>query len=305
MVADACTDHARIELGGVGADMEYDPIENTLFVSIPSLQRIVEIDIEAAVISDTYALSGQPRGIDLSVNGFTLYAALHGVGDIAYLDTLTGASETIDISAELDDDRTWDIAEVSPERIVVSSNPGSNGFAYIVEVQRDEGNLASRVADNRIIRAAPVFATSANSVYVGEGFSPNSLYRLDASDEALPITLEDNHGNVSGTNHLTINDDGSLIYLSSGQVLSTSTFSQVAEFPPGRSWLSLDGATLFIAEGETDAVGLYDVITTVKVGRQGWGCEILDVQALHEVDSGGVIAMGDDLVCFARIIPFE
>ena len=307
IIADECTDHARIELGGIGADMEYDSIKKTLFVSIPSLQRISKIDIETAMITDTYTFSDQPRGIDLSTDRSTLYIALNGLGDIAYLDTVTGTLEMIDISTELGDDRTWDIAEVSPERILVSSNASSNGSAHIVEVRRDESNLASRVADNRIIRAAPTFATSTNSqfVYVGEGFSPNSLYKLDANDAALPIILEDNHGSVYGTSHLTLNDGGSLIYLSSGQVLSTSTFNQVAEFPSGKSWLSLDGSTLFIAEGETDAVGLYDVTTTAKIGHQEWGCEILDVQTLQEVESGGVIAMGDDLVCFTRIVPFE
>lgn len=305
--AEKCTSHARIELGAVGADMAFNRAEERLLVSIPSMQQIAEVDLNEVSIANRYAMPGTPQGIDLSADGETLYAALFGDGDIGYLDLTTGETDVVDLSTQLDDDRTWDVAEVEHNRIVVSSNPGSNGFAYIVEVRRDEDNAATRVAGGTIIRARPIFAADpANqTVYIGSGFSPNSLYKLDASDASLPIVLEDDHGQVSGTDNLTLSADGSLIYLSSGQVLATSQFNQVAKFPSGKSWLSNDGTNLYIAEGELNAVGVYDVNTTAKVGRQEWGCNLEDVKSIVEAPGGGVIAMGDDLVCFVRIVPYE
>lgn len=305
--ADLCTDSARIELGAIGADMEYNPLTQKLYVSTPSTQRISEIDITTREVSNTYPVGGSPQGIDISSDGQTVYAALHGVGDIAYLSTSSGSVETVDISTELADDRTWDIAEVSPNRIVVSSNPYSNGFAYIVEVRRDLDNAAKRVASNRIIRAGPVFsvANDGSAVYVGEGFSPNSLYKLDATLSTMPIVTEDNHGDVTGTSHLALNNDGSLIYLASGQVLSTGDFVQQARFQPGASWVSQNGDSLYIADGESSAVGIYDINTTAKTGRQEFGCDVSSIKVLQEMAGLGISVLGDDLVCFARVVPFD
>lgn len=305
--ADFCTQTARLELGGIGSDMEFQTSTNKLLVSVPSLEQVVEIDIDSENVSNSYPMGGEVRRIDLSSDDETLYATLYGEGDIAYLQLSDGSVEVVDISTELDDDRTWDIAEVSPDRIVVSSNPYSNGFAYIVEVRRDLENAATRVADQRIIRASPeiVVSEDSSSVYVGSGFSPNSLYRLDANQPDMPISIEDDHGSVSGTNHLTVNSSNTLIYLASGQVLSTVNFTQVATFNAGRSWLSEDEQFLFVADGESNAVGIYDVATTAKVGRSEFGCDVTGILKLIEIPDVGISVLGDDLVCFTRVIPFN
>ena len=186
--ADQCTDILRVELGGTGHDMAHDSTGNRVFVSVPSLNRILEVNLNTAAIVQNFTLSGQPRGIDLSGDGRIIYAALHGLGDIAVLDTTNGDTEKIDISVELDDDRTWDVAEVSTDRVVVSTNPSSGGFGYIVEVRRDLDNAAKRVAVGRIIRVSPIFAVSPDqsAVYVGEAREPGSLYKLDATQSTLP-----------------------------------------------------------------------------------------------------------------------
>lgn len=303
--ADNCTDTVRIELGGIGHDMEYDAAGNRIFVSIPSLNRISEIDLGTGSITQNFTLSGQPYGIDLGSDLQTVYAALYNLGDLAVLDTASGNSEDIDISVELDDDRTWDVAEVSTDRVVVSTNPGSNGFGYIVEVRRDQGNAATRVASQSIIRAAPVFAVSPDqsAVYVGEGFSPNSLYKLDATQAELPIVLEDDHGQVSGTSSLALNPDGSRIYLLSGQVLSTDTFTQVAQFPSGRSTVSADGTRLLVGDTDSDSVRVYSTTTTGQVGNLSWGCDLLDISTIEEFGDG-VLVLGDDLVCYSQTVPY-
>lgn len=303
--ADQCTDTVRVELGGIGHDMEYDAVGNRVFVSIPSLNRISEVNLGTASIVQNFTLSGQPRGIDLSSDMQTIYAALNGVGDMAVVDSANGNTEVIDISVELDDDRTWDVAEISTDRVVVSTNPGSNGFGYIVEVRRDLGNAATRVADNTIIRASPIFEVSPDqtAVYVGSGFSPNSLYKLDATQANLPIILEDDHGEVSGTASLALNPDGSRIYLLFGQVLSTDTFTQVAQFPAGRSVVSQDGTKLLVGDVDTDSARVYDITTTGQVGNRHWGCDLLNLEVITEFGDG-VLALGDDLVCYSRTVPY-
>ena len=303
--ADQCTDTLRVELGGIGHDMEYDATGNRVFVSVPSLNRILEVNLNTATIVQNFTLSGQPRGIDLSGDTQTIYAALHGLGDITVLDTTNGNTEDIDISVELDDDRTWDVAEVSMDRIVASTNPGSNGLGYIVEVRRDLGNAANRVAGNTVIRASPVFTVSPDqsAVYVGEGFSPNSLYKLDATQSTLPIILEDDHGQVSGTSSLALNPDGSRIHLLSGQVLSTVTFAQVAQFPHGRSVVSADGSSLLVGDVETDSARVYDITTTGQIDTRPWGCNLNHLAVIREFGDG-VLVLGDDLVCYSRTVSY-
>ena len=303
--ADQCTDTLRVELGGIGHDMEYDASGERVFVSVPNLNRILEVNLNTAMIVRNFTLSGQPRGIDLSRDGKTIYAALHGLGDIAVLDTTNGDTEDIDISAELDDDRTWDVAEISMNRIVVSTNPYSNGLGYIVEIRRDLDNAANIVADNTVIRAYPIFAVSPDqsAVYVGERFSPASLYKLDATQSTLPIILEDEHGEVSGTSSLALNPDGSRIYLLSGQVLSTDTFDQVARFPPGRSVVSADGSSLLVGDVKADSARVYDIATTGQIDNRRWGCNLNNLAVIREFGDGALV-LGDDLVCYSRTVSY-
>lgn len=303
--ADQCADTMRVELGGIGHDMVLDATGNRVFVSVPSLYGVLEVSLDTAMIARNFTLSGQPRGIDLSRDGQTIYAALHGLGDIAVLDTTTGETEDVDISVELDDDRTWDVAEVSINRVVASTNPSSNGFGYVVEVRRDLDNAATVVADDTIIRARPIFAVSPDqsAVYVGAGFSPNSLYKLDATQSTPPIVLEDDHGDVDGTSSLALNADGSRIYLESGQVLSTDTFDQVAKFPRGRSVVSADGSSLLVGDVETDSARVYAIATTSQIGDRQWGCDLHDLAEIREFGDG-VLVLGDDLICYSRTVSY-
>ncbi len=303
--ADQCTDAVRIELGGIGHDMEFDAAGNRVFVSIPSLNRVTEINLDTTSVTNNFGLPAQPRGIDLAGDGATIYAALNSVGDLAVIDSTTSNVETIDISVELDDDRTWDVAEVSTDRVVVSTNPSSNGSGYIVEVRRDLGNAAARVASNRIIRAAPTFLVSPDqtAVYVGEGFSPNSLYKLDATQADLPIILEDDHGSVSGTDQLALSPDGTRIYLRSGQVFDTSTFTQVGLFPFGRPLVSQDGTRLFVGDVAAGAARVYDLASTAQVDIRPWECNLNQLSAMFEFGDG-ILVLGDDLLCYSRTVSY-
>jgi K319L-like, PKD domain len=306
VVADQCTEHLQLELGGIGFDMEVNANGDKAYISVPSLQVIAEVDVNTLTVSQQWAVSGEPRGIDLSQDGTTLYTALNSIGSVAYLDTATGSEEVVDLLDLLDDGRTYDVAEVSQDRIVVSSSPGSNGFAYIVEVLRDQGNQAQRVASNTIIRATPTFASNSGQtfVYVGSGFSPNSLYRLDASDADLPIVLEDNHGSVSGATNLALSPDGARIYLSSGQVLESSTFNQLGQLPAGRALVAQDNNTVFVADSGGGSIGVYDAETFRKIGSRGYQCSLTTVNRMAELGSAGMLLMGDDLVCASRVVDY-
>lgn len=237
-------DEMIVELGGIGFDMEINEAQNLLYVSVPSRNEIVVISLKYYEVIDRIIVGSLPHGIDLSQDGYTLYIALNDAGAVAYLDLHTKEVMEVIVEGELGDPRAYDVIEPVLNDVFVSANPGGSGFAWIVRINRDEDNAKSRVADERIIRGDPIFAASPDQqfLYVGEGFTPNSLYKLDITPESAPIVLEDQHGLVSGTDNLDVSPDGSRIYLASGQVLRTDTFFETGVIGGGPSKLILNKA---------------------------------------------------------------
>jgi hypothetical protein len=231
-------------LDSPGFDLEVDFPRQRAYVSLPDTNEIAIISLQSYQIINRFLVGSRPHGIALSHDGSTLFVALNGSGSVAYVDLETLAVSQVNIGAQLGDPRTYDVIEGSPDWIFASANPGSSGFSYIVLIRRDLNNIAARVASGRIIRSIPVFAADPQqqSLYVGENFSPNSLYKLDITQDSAPIILEDDHGSVSGTYNLDVTPDGNRIFLASGQILDTETFLQSALIGPGPSKLSNDGS---------------------------------------------------------------
>lgn len=250
-------------------------------------------------------MPGTPYGIDLSIDGTRIFAALNGSNAVAVVDIDQRTVSTIDLGVSTDHPTTYDVVEGEQNRLLMSANPGSSGLAYVAQVRLDQGNIASRVANEPFIRARPHLARSPDQqfVYVGSGFSPNSLYKLSLLDPNAQIVLEDDHGEVSGTSSLALSPDGARIYLRSGQVLATDTFTQVAEFPAGLSTVSADGTRLLVGDASTDSARVYSTATSGQTGNRRWGCDLLDLAALEEYGDG-VLALGDDLVCYSRTVPY-
>ena len=221
-------ENVSLDLGSETQWILLDNARSRAVISLPDANRLAVIStVTYEVLSEPF-VGQSPRGLALSIDGDQLFVALGTSGSVAVIDAETyTVDRTINATALLGDARTWDVSEAQPGFLYVSANPGSNGLAWIVQVDLENGDAQQRVASNRIIRAAPEFAESPDhqSLYVGESiFSPNSLYKLDLSQADAPIILEDDHGAISGARDMAVSPDGSEIVLASGQVLSTETF---------------------------------------------------------------------------------
>jgi Ca2+-binding RTX toxin-like protein len=211
----------------------HDPVRERVYVSSLEGNEVVAVSTTKAKIVRTWNFT-KPTGLALSSDGGTLYVSLFDDGAVARLDLRTGSVSTIDVEADLGDRRAWDLLLIDDDTLLVSGNPGSNGFAWIVRVDLANGNATDRVASGTIIRAAPRLSFDGDRyVYVGSGFSPNSLYKLDLETPNLDIVLEDDHGSVSGTRRLAASPRGDFVLLSSGQKLAAQDFTQVADYGPG------------------------------------------------------------------------
>ncbi|MEA2000550.1 MAG: S-layer homology domain-containing protein [Actinomycetota bacterium] len=236
-------DTTNVAVGGLPNDVVVDMQRGLAYVSITDNDEIVSADMTTGAILARHFFS-KPTGLELSADNQYLYVALNSSTGISRVKLADWTSTEITLP-ELGDRRTWDVIETSPGVVLVSANPGSNGLAWIVRYNFDTA-AAERVADDTIIRAGPRFAIdNGNYVYVGAGFSPNSLYRLDLSTPLFDIVAEDDHGSVGGTQSLAVSPDGSFVVIGSGQKLDASTLTQIGDFEPGVPLFDDSGARLY------------------------------------------------------------
>ena len=226
------SDQYTVDLGNAGHDFAYDAVRELIYVSIPDQNELAVVSTVSRRVVDRIFVGSRPRGVDLTNDGSSVYVALNQAGSVARVNTETLAREEIFVAPSLGHSLAWDVVEARQDRVFVSANPGSGGISYIAMIKTDQADTVSRVAGNRIIRAAPAFLESPTQdrLYVGEGFSPNSLYALDITGDSAPIVLEDQHGQVSGTQISDISADGTRIFLASGQVLRHDSFWQAGAF---------------------------------------------------------------------------
>ena len=255
----------------VGADL-WTPIHDleiagdAVWLTLPAANQVAEMDLESLGERRRLLVGTGPSGIDALEDG-DLAIALNGATGYVELDPVTEARTQITLPL-LGAPQTWDVAAIPGNQVLVSANPDSGGFAYIVRVDRDRDWASDRVAGSAIIRAGPVFGVGGGTVVIGEGFSPNSLYRLDTTDPTLPIVESDNHGDLSFTQRLAVAPDGARVHLGSGQVVRSSDLIAVGVTSSGRPLVdggrglayAVTGGAVRVHETETFSVTrVYDI----------------------------------------------
>lgn len=244
--------HIRVDLGEYGHEAIHDEARDLIYVSVRNLNQVAIVSAITGEHIESVFVGSAPVGMDLSSDGQRLYVALNQAAAFATVDLNTLAVTETVVGDVVGSSLTWDVAEVAPDRVFVTANPGSGGFAWVAQFDPMSG-AGSVVASNRIIRAGPRLHEdpSGEFIYVGEGFSPNSLYKLDLSQEDAPIVLQDGHGDVSGTQRAVVSPDSSRIYLWSGQVLRAESFLQAGSIGNGLKDVSQDGNRVYVLSGNS------------------------------------------------------
>ena len=296
-------------LGGLAADMEVDAARQRLYVSVPSRNQVVVISTETYEIIERVTVGPQPRGIDISIDGSLLFVALDGAGSVVFLDLETFNFSNVEISAELDDPRTWDVIEGRPGRVFAVAR--SAGSSYIVMIDGDANNAAIRVAAGATISGrSPKFAGSPDGtvLYVGAGYTWNSLLKLDISENpgsgttAAPIVLQDG---VYGTYQLALSPDGNIIHTAAGQALNTGSFNQVGLVGAGVPRISVDGSLVYVAQ-VPDTISVYETATHTLVASMTTPCSMELIHAFDILPNGeDYVILADDFVCTGTLDEIE
>jgi hypothetical protein len=231
-----------VELDGQPNDAVVDVARGRVYVSVPSADEIVLVDLATGAILDRRFFP-DPTGMDLSADGAFLYVALNGSTGVMRVD-LSDWSTRQEVIPELGDPNTWDVVEIEAGVVLISAD--TSGFAYIVRYDFAT-DTATVVADGTIIRAGPRFAVDEGSfAYVGEGYSPNSLFKLDLNAAGLPIVLEDDHGGVGGAQSTAVSPGGQFLVLGGGQKLDPASYVSIGTYSQGVPVLSDSGDLVYV-----------------------------------------------------------
>lgn len=287
-------------LPAISADLELDAARGLVYVSFPDDGTVVSYSLDTLATVETFMVGGEPVGIDLGPGGGELAIAFRDTGQLGFLDVESGHLERAGLSDVLGDLRGHDVVYEAADSVFISANPSSNGSSWIVRTNRSNPeDAAVRVADGTIIRARPELLAdpAASRLYVGAGFSPNSLYALDTAQPAAPIVVEDEHGSVGGTHRLSLSPDGESLALASGQIVRTSNLTQGGRVGSGVVSFSNDGQTIVAAEGAGD-LHRYSAATFRKTSVLHSDCAVTTAERLAEVPAaGGWALLGEQVLC--------
>jgi len=229
-------DTTVVEIGSLLNDTVIDSARGLAYVSAYSTNEVVSVDIATGEIQARRFFS-RPMGLDLSSDGQYLYVALGSSTGIARVD-LSDWSSTQIVLPKLGTAATYDVFEVSPGVVVVSTS--SSSFGYLVRYNFDSG-VEDRIADGRIYRSQPRFATDGgNNLYV---IDQDWITRLDLSTPLFDY--------VDATSFrydmwpLAIAPDAGALALASGLKLDPNTLEELGTFTRGPSVFSDDGALLY------------------------------------------------------------
>lgn len=297
-------DPVFVPLGGNGHDVEYDLARGRMYVSVPSQDKIVVVDTNNWTVVNEVTVAPDPYGLALSLDGTKLFVAKRGAGAVAVLDPDTWQQSEILLGTLLGHHLTYDVCVPKPGHLYVSASPSSSGFAYIVQVDFNNGNVAQRVASNRIIRCSPTFEASRDqtALYIGECFSPASVYKLDLTQPDAPIIAEDSHGSVGGTLHLETSPDDSRVYLMSGQILDAANLNVVGQIGSGVSRFDQDPSRLFVVSAP-NTIQVWNPLTQVQTDQFTLPCSLSGVRELVVLpgESGFIVLSGDNLCGVADV----
>jgi len=209
--------------------------KSAIYVARLLSRRVLMISTDTFQKTDSIELQDSPYALAVSSDQTKLYVALYGLPRFQVIDLASKALlKDVDLSAVIGTNAIVDLYAAANGQLYASSYGG-----YVARIDESANYFASRVASNRFFSSgAPTFvAEHGNYLYMEESLlTPNSLFKIDMSVADSPIVMEDVHGTVSGTRGCALSADGAVLYLTSGQVVSTNTLKPTYQ---------LNGPTLY------------------------------------------------------------
>lgn len=208
-------------------DICLDKNRAVIYVSVPFENKIYIIDATTQKLIDSMYYSNEyPNHLELSYDGQVLYTfSIDKILEINLNDFQIQRSVTV--LPELGTNNLKDfylstvgklyLAAYEGNTIVVDPENFYNRPIVIDGLPNYYGSIGFTGDDGKYLYAHLKYIT------------PPSLYKIDIEND-YSVLIKNSHGTISGVEGSFLSDDGSKIYLSSGQIISTEDFLQVGEF---------------------------------------------------------------------------
>ena len=230
----------HIFLQGPAVDFEIDESRNQLYVSLPTRNEVHVFDLNTHQLKEKIPVGSKPHGISLSHDKSTLYIALFGSGDVAFLDLTTKQITKVDVEDALGDLKAFDVLEGAPGRVFVTGSPESYGMAFITLIKTDEGNTVERFMQNTVRFQPRLAADYGKFIYVISG---TGLYKLDPNGVYTDFAQQPDYSFPSARNFLLINPSGTKLYLDF-EAMNTNPISPIGQIGANVPALSPDGSVV-------------------------------------------------------------
>lgn len=247
------------------ADICHDAQKGIFYIPAVYESKIFIISAEPFAKTDSIMLTQRPYRIALSPDATKLYVTYSGesIFDIIDLAT-TSVIRTVDVASALNDDAITDIHITGDGELFVAGR-------RIVKVDADYSFKV--VADNlSFFSERPRFVDDDGTYLYIEvsSHTPNSLFKLDISQDTAPVVLEDDHGSVSGSHNAVLSHDATRLYMSDGTIVLTSDFTTVTQ-PQETTFavaLSADGQKLYTSTRWLYGVGSLNVVDATSFATE-------------------------------------
>jgi YVTN family beta-propeller protein len=259
------------------------------YVTNPSGDQVEVLDLTNRVLRAPIAVGPQPRGLDLSPDGTTLYVADNGADEVSVVDIASG-KETHRIATPpgaFYHDTPYSIAVAANGKALVTTDDGRDGPARLLEIdltteavrlRSDFGNFAGETTyDTRL-------APSGDHRHIGviqDGSSLGPIWIYDAARDAFGP--ERDVGNQ--TRHLALDGTGSRMLVDPGAYVFDGS-AILGRVPGG-------GMGLVVAPSGMTAYRVQDsVVEVLDLGRQQVAATIALPE--HVAAGPGAIAVSPD-----------
>lgn len=282
----------RITFSSATHDLVYRNVDNSLYVSLPTYDRVAVVSMASRTVSERLSVDGFPRGLALSGDERLLHAGVKGDALFASLDLETG-----DVS-RFEHHNIYGSGDVEEKAGVVFV--AGEGTSSLVSV--DTGTSTMRRFDGRMVgRGTPIVAHPTTSRVYAKDYGRRYLLAFDAADplaRSVPSTFDTGVAPFGG---YALSPDGDRVYLDTGAVISSTTLEQVATVGPGLPAVSPDGAVVYaLGDGPrgSTALSAWDTGTGVRRWALNVGCGGDDITVAEVLPDGRtIVALAGRTVC--------
>jgi DNA-binding beta-propeller fold protein YncE len=289
-----------MDVGGQVFDVEYDHSRNRAYLSLPTTDEIVTIDVGTRQIIDRKAVSSVPHGIDLSPDEGTLAIIFNGNGNIGFMDMTSGAVDYRDLTLDLGNQFGNDVAYVSDAAVFATVGEYSG---YAVRTSRLDPANTVRVANEHGLADRATLLPSADGAYMYLTNRTTQVMKLDLSKSWAPIATQTSQfaeNEILGADRVAISPDGAHLVDGFGQVLRTTDFTRAANISRGTPLYSASGSEIFAASVEEPGrIDRVDAASFVNQEIMRGNCSIAFPRRLIAAANDDVlITTGESRACF-------